>query len=241
MPFPPRELPGQLILDLDDFLNRNNFVGLYKSYSWDNDTYANGFPGILRLETQLIRSDIDRGISLQDVKDVANWGKLRNPRQIAGNDIVLPRNTLHTNNGNPPEILRLQPMGPVCTLEENVTKGIGPTYLSKVLRFGLPQEYGALDSRCVRVFGEGDHHTQQHNWLTIRVRNDGYGWYIPKTQAAWPSSYGIWIDILRFFSSKLPDSCPHPQEFVAGGLRLRNVWTCADVEMALFTYGSQFT
>lgn len=241
MPFPPRALPEQLILELNNFLNRNDFIDLYRSYSWYSDTYANGFPGILGLEEQLIRSDMDRGISMQDVRDVANWGKLRNPGQIVGNYIVLPRNTLHTNTGSPHKILWHQPISPVCTLEENITKGIGPTYLSKVLRFGLPHEYGALDSRCVRVFGEGDPHTQKHNWLAIRVRNDGYGWYIPKTQANWPSGYGIWIDILRSFSNKLPDSCPHPHEFVATGLRFRKKWTCADVEMALFTYASKFT
>jgi hypothetical protein len=184
---------------------------------------------------------MDRGISLQDVRDVANWGKLRNPGRIAGNYIVLPRNTLHTNNGGPTEILRLQPISPLCTLEENITSGIGPTYFSKVLRFGLPQEYGALDSRCVRVFGKGDPHAQRQNWLAIIVRNDGYGWYIPKTQAKWPSAYGIWIDILRFFAEKLPHNCPHPQGFVNSALRLENKWNCADVEMALFTYASQFT
>jgi hypothetical protein len=241
MSFPPRELPEQLILDLSNFLGRNDFVELYKSYSWGDDSYANGFPCILSLEAQLIKSDMGRGISLQDARDIANWGKLRNPKQITGNDIVLPRNTLHTDGGSPPDILRLQPIGPVCTLEDNITKGIGPTYLSKLLRFGLPQEYGALDSRCVRVFGKGDSNTQKHDWLRIRVRNYGYGWYIPKTQATWPSGYGLWIDILRFFSEKLPDNCPHPQGFVSSDLRFKNKWTCADVEMALFTYASQFT
>jgi hypothetical protein len=241
MPFPPRALPEELISELSTFLSRNDFVDLYRSYSWDSDAFESGFPNILRLEAQLKKSDLGRGISLQDVRDVAIWGRLRNPARIAGNHIVLPKNTLHTNNGNPTEILRLQPISPLCTLEENITSGIGPTYLSKVLRFGLPQEYGALDSRGVRIFGKGDPHSQRHNWLALSVRNDGYGWYIPKTQAKWPSAYGIWIDIIRFFTEKLPHNCPHPQGFVDSALRLENKWTCADVEMVLFTYASQFT
>lgn len=241
MPFPPRNLPEQLCLDLDHFITSNNLVELYRSYVWGNDTFQAGFPDILRLETQLARSDQSQGISLDDVKDVARWGQLRNPGRIAGNDIVLPPNTLHTDTGNPVEPLRRHPMGPICSLEENIAGGIGPTYLSKVLRFGLPQEYGAIDTRCVRVFGRGDSPTQRHDWLSIRARNDGYGWYIPKTQSAWPSGYGQWIDILRFLAHRLPPNCPHPPEFVALHLRSRNVWTCADVEMALFTYASQFT
>lgn len=241
MPFPQRELPEYLVLELNDFLNRNDFIELYESYSWNKDNYDTGFSDILGLETQLARNDMDKGISLQDVRDVAAWGKLRNPGQIAGNDIVLPPNTLHSEFGYPPDILQLQPIGPVRILEERVRKGIGPTYLSKVLRFGLPQEYGAIDSRCVRVFGNGDPHSLRHNWLDIRARNDGYGWYIPRTQAHWPKSYGVWIDILRFFSNRLPHPCPHPQLFVATGLRCKNMWACADVEMALFAYASRYT
>ena len=126
-------------------------------------------------------------------------------------------------------------------LEHRIRKGIGPTYLSKVLRFGLPQEYGAIDSRCVRVFGKGDPDSSRHSWLDIRVRNDGYGWYIPRTQSHWPKGYGVWLDILRFFSNRLTRPCLHPQSFVATGLRCKNMWTCADVEMALFAYASRCT
>ncbi|PIS36326.1 MAG: hypothetical protein COT35_11795 [Nitrospirae bacterium CG08_land_8_20_14_0_20_52_24] len=241
MAFPPRELPEHLFLDLSNFRNRNDFVELYRSYNWNNDTHENGFPDILRLERQLLESDHNRGISLQDVKDVANWGNLRNSGRILGQEISLPPMTLHSGNGCPAEAVRINPMGPVRTLENNITRGIGPTYLSKILRFGLPQEYGAIDTRCVRVFGEGDTHAHQHDWLSLRARNYGYGWYIPRPQAAWPTAYDTWIDILRFFSSQLPKNCPHPIKFVEAGLRVDSVWNCADVEMALFSYASQFT
>jgi hypothetical protein len=126
-------------------------------------------------------------------------------------------------------------------LENNIEKGIGPTYLTKVLRFGSPIEYGAIDTRCVRVFGEGDPTSQQHRWLRLHVRNYGYGWYIPRTQRDWPTEYGVWVNILRYFSQLLPGDCPHPTAFKESGLRLRNEWACSDIEMALFAYASRFT
>lgn len=233
-------LNDDLINKLNSFITSNNFIDLYKSYKWENDTYKNGFPDILKLELQLSRNDKKGGILLSDVKDVANWGKLRNPKRIAGNMIALPQNTLHEKNGTPNGMLNSNPVLPICLLQENVTKGIGPTYLSKVIRFGLPQEYGAIDTKCVRVFGKGDSINNKHSWLSIRARNDGYGWYITKQQSAWPNSYGIWIDILRYFSGKLSNNCPHPQGFVTAELRNNNEWECADVEMALFSYASRF-
>lgn len=241
MPFPANGLSQRLIAELSEFQDRNDFVELYKSYSWRNDKYENGFPDILNLEATLLASDKGRGISLQDVKRVADWGKLRNSGRIKGTEIVLPQMTLHGENGGPVESLFLNPVEPVSIMEDNIEKGIGPTYLSKVLRFGLPQEYGAIDTRCVRVFGEGDRHVQRHNWLDLRARNDGYGWFIPKTQRAWPSAYGTWLNVLRFFSHQLPNNCPHPKGLVDAGLRFNNEWACADIEMALFAYASQFT
>jgi hypothetical protein len=240
MPFPYHGLSQKLIVELNEFRDKNDFADLYKSYSWRNDTYANGFPDILDLEVSLINSDKNLGISLQDVKRVADWGKLRNPGRIKGIEIVLPKKTLHNDNGNSAEYLARNPMKPVHILEGNIEKGIGPTYLSKVLRFGLPQDYGAIDTRVVRVFGQGDLIVQQHNWLDLSARNYGYGWFIPKTQRNWPSAYGSWLNILRFFSQQLPNNCPHPKALVDAGLRLNNNWICADVEMALFTYASKF-
>lgn len=241
MPFPPIGLSEGLIKELDVFLTEIDFVGLYTSYAWRNDNYVDGFPDILRIENALIASDRNEGISLRDVRTVADWGKLRNPARIKGSDIVLPSRTLHDTNNAPSKTLALSPMEPVLLLEENIEKGIGPTYVSKVLRFGLPLEYGAIDTRCVRVFGEGDPHSHRHSLLKLKARNDGYGWYISKKQRAWPSAYGIWLNILRYLSQQLPNNCPHPLAFVHSGLRSNNEWACADVEMALFSYVSQIT
>jgi len=96
MGFSNQNLPERLEPDLTHFLSKNDFVELYKSYSWRNDTFQNGFPDILKLEAQLTESDRNEGISLDDVRDVASWGQLRNTGRIAGNDIVLPPKTLHS-------------------------------------------------------------------------------------------------------------------------------------------------
>jgi len=239
MPLPPRKLPDQLVSQLNEFIQSNDLTELYTSYIWGNDTFQDGFPDILKLEVQLTESDKKQGIRLRDVKDVARWGKLRNIDRIDGEDIVLPKNTLNTAAASPVEALTVDPLKPITKLQENIYGGVGPTYLSKVLRFGLPQEYGAIDTRCVRVFGQGDSESQRHDWLKLRVRNDGYGWYIPKNQAGWPSEYGMWIEILRYFSKHLPSNCPHPEDFIAAGLRSGYEWACADVEMALFTYAKR--
>jgi hypothetical protein len=241
MPFPPNGLSEDLTAELDGFLRENDFVGLYMSYNWRNDNYNDGFLDILRIENTLIARDRNEGISLRDVRTIADWGSLRNPSRIKGTEIVLPPRTLHDYDNTPPENLALSPIEPVLLLETNIEKGVGPTYLSKILRFGLPTEYGAIDTRCVRVFGGGDPPHQQRQWLNLGARNDGYGWYISKVQRAWPSAYGIWLNILRYFSQQLPNNCPHPQAFMHSGLRSNNEWACADVEMALFAYASQFT
>ena len=239
MPF-LHQLSEKLIAKLRDFRDQNDFIALYKAYNWRNDIYVEGFPDILNLETTLKESNQHLGISLQDVKKVADWGKLRNPGRIKGKDIVLPPMTLPRDKAGLTECRLLSHLKPLQILERNIESGIGPTYLSKVLRFGFPQDYGAIDTRCVRVFGQGDQANQKHDWLTLRARNDGYGWYISKTQSAWPDSYGLWLNILQYFLHELPKDCPHPQTFVASGLRSKSEWACADVEMALFAYASKF-
>ena len=91
MAFAPIGLTQKLIEELIEFKNRHDFVALYKSYSWRNDSYENGFPDILSLEELLIESDRNGGISLQAVRQVAHWGKLRNPARIEGKEIVCPK------------------------------------------------------------------------------------------------------------------------------------------------------
>jgi hypothetical protein len=47
-----------LVSELQRFVHANSFVDLYKAYSWQNDTYVNGFPDICTLEARLMRSDL---------------------------------------------------------------------------------------------------------------------------------------------------------------------------------------
>jgi len=241
MPHSPRNMDNSLMLDLKNFLDNNDFVAMYKSYDWGNDNFRNGFRDILDLEIQLSKSLNRQGIRLEDVKAIARWGKLKNPKRISGKEIVLDQKLLNILSDEENMLLASYPTLPLCALQESITKGIGPTYFSKILLFAFPEEYGAIDTRCVRVFGKGDLKSQQHDWINLRARNNGYGWYIPAYQADWPSGYGLWIDILRFFSEHLSIrsiNCPHPSAFIREGLRVPNKWACADVQTALFAYAS---
>lgn len=240
MPFQPQKLNSVLIQKADEFLKASNFPDLYRAYAWKNDGYENDFPDIHRLELHIGTMDKTTGITISDVKCIAEWGAMRNRERIAGRTVVLPPHTFHTPEGAAVAQLEDNPLAPLLELRASITRGVGPTYLTKVLRFGLPEEYGAIDTRCVRVFGCGDAEIRQHNWIELRVRNDGYGWYIPKSQKTWPEEYATWINILRYFASQLSANCPHPQPFVRAGLRRAGEWECADVEMALFSYASQF-
>lgn len=241
MPFPAQRLNPVLTEDLDAFLRAHSLPDLYRAYAWGNDTYEDGFPDIYRLESHLAMMDQTTGITLSDVKCVAKWGAMRNQGRIAGARVVLPPRSLHAPEGVAAAEVNDDPLAPLLALQANITGGLGPTYLSKVLRFGLPQKYGAIDTRCVRVFGDGDADVRRHDWIKLSARNDGYGWSIPKAQKAWPKECATWIDILRHFATRLPANCPHPSSFVRAGLRREGVWECADVEMALFSYASQFT
>jgi hypothetical protein len=240
MTLPAQTLNPVVTQDLDTFLQVQSFPDLYRAYAWQNDRFENAFPNIHCLESHLVMMDQKGGITLSDVKRVAKWGAMRNQGRISGAEVVLPARSLHTLEGVAVADLGNHPLIPVLALQANITGGVGPTYLSKVLRFALPQEYGAIDTRCVRVFGQGDSDSRRHDWVKLSARNYGDGWSIPKTQSTWPKEYATWINILRYFANRLPGDCPHPPSFVMAGLRKQGVWECADVEMALFSYASQF-
>ena len=84
MPHSPRNMDNSLMLDLKNFLDNNDFVAMYKSYDWGNDNFRNGFRDILDLEIQLSKSLNRQGIRLEDVKAIARWGKLKNPKRRLG-------------------------------------------------------------------------------------------------------------------------------------------------------------
>ena len=61
---------------LDEFMVGKDFPTLYKSYCWERNTHAAGFPDILRLETQLSRhAKVGEGVTESDIREVMAWGK----------------------------------------------------------------------------------------------------------------------------------------------------------------------
>jgi hypothetical protein len=109
--------------------------------------------------------------------------------------------------------------------------------------FSNPQVYGAIDTRLVRVFSiGGGTGIEFHRWLSLWVKNYGYGWYIPENQPSWPGEFDTWIDILHHIVKLCNSSgikCPHPDEYIDTGLRGKGIWIAADVETALFSYASK--
>ena len=219
------------------FLHSHDLVQLYQEYDWDEDNWKTGFKKILELETQTSRAAMNNVIGYEHVMAIAKWGAHRNLGKI---QCATPINlSIYTNN-QPASWIESDPTRPLVLLRPQI-KYYGPTYFSKLLRFCMPGEYGAIDSRLVRVFGEGDPNNRKARFLSLRVILES-SWSIPERQSGWPSEYGTWTNILRFMAEFLNESqikCPHPDVFYQNGLREPGIWLCADVEMALFSYVTQ--
>lgn len=237
--FDPYALPSDLQRKVDRFLSDNDLVKWYKMYSWENDSWVRGFPDILNLEISIIHAAQENKINKDHLLKIAKWGKLPNIRRISCPEYLeLPI----YNSGNPVEWIKGNPSRSIDILEPQV-RGFGPTYTSKLLRFALPTEYGAIDSRLVRVFGFGDPKVKKEEFLKLEANSMKGRWYIPSQTPQWPAEYNTWIQILRYMRETLNTygtECPHPPKFVARGLRNSGTWTCADVEMALFSYCSKY-
>ena len=138
--------------------------------------------------------------------------------------------------------LEKEPENAVCILECKV-RGFGPTYCSKILHFAVPQIFGAIDTRLVRVFGRGD--TQcggRYQLLELSVSLSGNRWQISQSQKEWPGEYGTWVHILNHIARSLNSGgipCPHPPQYLQSGRREEGKWLPADVETVLFSYASQ--
>lgn len=241
-PFQPKNLTNDLQDQLMEFFRKQDFAKLYKSYAWRRDTYHNGFPDILNLEHDICRAAKNGKISIKQIHKIAKWGGLPNISRIRSFKDTLNL-SLYQNDGLPLNELSDDPLLPLHNLDR-LTRGLGPTYLTKVLRFCLPIEYGAIDTRLVRVLGLGDPASKRHSWLTLRVTKEAGRFSISRWQGKWPSDYSKWLNILRLFANLLnnPDTkqpCPHPSSFVDKELRLNGIWACADIEMAIFSYASR--
>lgn len=223
---------------IESFLADHDLDSLYREYNWFQDTWENGFPDMLQLEVDLTTHAKQGYVRKTDIMKVAKWGRLPNRKRIQCPERI--RIALYDGD-DLAEFFRIPPSAPLKTLRDSI-KGIGPTYLSKILMFSRPQLYGAIDTRLVRVFGRRDTDIEGFMWLSLEVRNYGYGWYIPESQASWPSQYDTWIEILHHIASLCNASghkCPHPEKYIAIGLREKGIWIAADVETALFSYASK--
>ena len=249
-PFAPKRLSEDLTEMLDRFVADKNFAHLYMSYEWKNDTYDCGFPDIYDLEISVSGSANSNEVTLDNIKEVARWGRLCRKITIQNEDQFSSWNrtlSFFKASANSQEIQDLASNNTegLANMLDIVIKGIGATHVSKVLRFAWPTQYGAIDSQLVRVVGNGDPDNSRQQWLQATAHLTDKGkkrWGIQPHK--WTEHYGVWINILRYFAQKLNSSqelsvkCPHPRQFVDAGLRSGGIWTCADIEMALFAYAS---
>ena len=223
---------------LDEFIETIEFNKYYLEYEWERDNWKYGFPKILKLELEFKKARCENLLNRNHLLQIAEWGRLRNSRRIQcppSFQICEDKDSLVES----PSVSTILDI--LKALTANIKKGFGPTYLSKVVRFLFPLSAGAIDTRIVRVFGAGDIESKLHAWIDLKVRNDGYGWYIPGYHSEWPREYGKWLCIISYITEYLNDrkiDCSHPQPFIEHGLRFKNKWACADAEMALFAYAS---
>lgn len=222
---------------LDTFQENVDLARFYQQYDWADDQWSSGFKNILILEKTLISAAKAQNISTSNIMEVACWGGLPNRSRIRcqNGNIHLP---LYDGN----EISVTIKNDPILAVRliKNQSSGIGPTYISKVLRFSAPSLFGAIDSRLVRVFGLGDSRVNKLHILDLTAYQSVSGrWAIGPDN--WPNEYGTWLQILDYMTEKLNNQgivCPHPQQFNDAGLRHSGIWLPADVEMALFSYAS---
>ena len=224
----------QLQEHIQRFLANHDLSSLYRAYKWGQDTWENGFPDMRQLEVDLTRHAKQGYVTKTDIMKVADWGGLRNKQRVQCPDIV--KISLYGGN-DVAEFFRARPSDALRTLK--AVEGLGPTYQSKILMFSRPQFYGAIDTRLVTVFGRGNNLIKGLKWILLRVAP---GPYIPETQSSWPGEYDTWIEILHHIASLCNSrghKCPHPDEYIAIGLREKGIWIAADVETALFSYASK--
>lgn len=224
--------------NVEKLIETTDFPAFYRNYDWKNDHLTDGFREILHLEKSLTSAAKEQGITKSHILEIAQWGGLPNVGRIQcyNDPLILP---LYEENEISAAV-KNDPIMAVRTIKQQTT-GIGPTYISKVLRFSAPSQFGAIDSRLVRVFGLGDKQSGKIELLKLKARQGESGrWYIGPDN--WPGEYGTWTAILHYITEALNSSgisCPHPEQFVAAGLREKGIWLTADVEMALFSYASQ--
>jgi len=231
-------LPGAVVAEIQNLLERTDLAALYKDYVWKNDRWENGFPEIRNLE-RIVGAAIRAGtLSRSHLVAVAKWGRLPNIGRIWVKDQI--KCSIYENGKIAPWI-KSEPENAIRILEGQI-RGFGPTYNSKVLRFAAPDAFGAIDTWIVRVFGKNGQSSHHCNLLDLHATPIDGRWAILASQIGWPGEYGTWIKVLTYISKKLRDDgilCPHPHQFEDLGLRSDGEWFNADIEMALFNYATR--
>jgi hypothetical protein len=234
----PEILPEKIRKNVDIFLEKNSVKDWYNYYNWGNDSQRSNFQNIVNLEVQLTQAAKTNEITSEHVMKIARWGAHPMIDKIRCNShIDLP---LFENNKHAAWIQDNPAYG--ITLLRPQVYYVGPTYMTKILRFSMPSEFGALDTRITRVFGKGDPLHSYVHLLDLEAEDQGGKWFIKYPQPAWPSEYSTFIFILRIMADYLNREaipCPHPEILYNYGLRKRGIWECADVEMALFSFASE--
>lgn len=223
---------------IDSFLDRQDLLFWYQNYSWEADTKSSNFRDIVSLEIELSKAAKQNSITCEQVKKIARWGGHPMLEKIRCNPII----NLSMYKGNSlASWVKEDPAEGLRKIRPQVSY-VGPTYMTKILRFSVPSEFGALDTRITRVFGRGDPKHSYMHLLDLEAQDQGWKWFIKYPQPAWPDEYSKFIFILRYMVQKVNQKgirCPHPQMLYDHGLRLPGVWECADVEMALFSFASE--
>jgi hypothetical protein len=220
---------------INNLLKNLDFPDLYKKYDWKGDTHKKGFPDLYRLEKEISDAAKSGDIRKHHLVEIAKWGKLRNTKGISCTE---PLGLVLYVKGQPAPDLLQEPENAIKKID-SLVKGFGPTYSSKLLHFAVPNVFGALDTRLVRIFGNA---APEYRLLDLDAVQSGDRWLIPPGQSGWPGEYGTWIAVLNCLAEQLNKtgkSCPHPLIYYENNLREEGEWLPADVETALFSYASQ--
>lgn len=185
------EFSQELKENLKDFVKGHDLAELYRKYIWRNDTWINDFTSILNLEKDLSEKAKKNLVEEEHVRQVVKWGG-GNPRVKWCETVDL---SLYDERGHFKKEIKEDPSIAARRLkgqkEKGLISGLGITYLTKVLRFAAPSEFGAIDSRIVRVFGQGDNNSKQHNWLSLTAcPGEGEQRWAIREQSTWPKEYG---------------------------------------------------
>ena len=221
---------------IDDLIETCDFAERYRTYAWKRDRWQNGFPDICRLERDIGDAARAGTLSREHLKAIARWGGLPGIERIRA---PAPIRIALFEDGNVARWARENPENAIRVLGGQI-RGFGPTYTSKLLRFAVPELFGAIDTRIVRIFGAGD--TSHLHLLDLTATPVDGRWAILSGQQGWPEEYGTWTAILTYTAAWLNaagQSCPHPEALINAGHRERGIWLNADVEMAFFNYASE--